>query len=358
MTMIEDELRATFARHEELTPATGPLREAIDRTAVRRRRRRRTIGAAAAVIAVLATVSVPALARSVTRTPVQVDNLLTADASPVPDRPLNFLLLGLDRRSSGSAEIYVDTVMIMHVPRDRSRAYLVSIPRDLRVEIPGHGVAKLNQAFVVGSDGGSRTPDLGGGAALTARTLNTVTRLSFDGTVTVTYSGARRMTDAVGGVRICLDQEVRSVHTKRVFPAKCQQLDGAAAVDLLRQRYGMPDGAYDRDRNGQRFLRALLARLAGHDAMTNPMKLSALLRAGGEGLVIDTEALPLAQLLPILPRVAAADPIGIAWTFNRAPGPEPSYEQLDPELSGSLFDAMRRDGVPAWVAAHPRWITR
>ena len=65
--MIEEELRATFARHEELAPAVGPLRAAIDRIAARRRRRRLAVRTPGAALAVLAVVAVPMLGRTVAR---------------------------------------------------------------------------------------------------------------------------------------------------------------------------------------------------------------------------------------------------------------------------------------------------
>lgn len=80
--MIEDELRATFARHEMLTPAAGPVRAAIQRTAVRRRRRRLAARAAGVALAVLAVASVPALGRTlVAPTPSVVEPAESPDAT-------------------------------------------------------------------------------------------------------------------------------------------------------------------------------------------------------------------------------------------------------------------------------------
>lgn len=358
--MIEDDLRAAFARHEELTPAAGPLRTAIDQATVRRRRRRFAVRASGAALAVLAAVSLPALARDLAAAPASALVGAAPSAPPtsvVPDRPLNFLVLGLDERRGGD-DHRADSIMVVHIPRDRSRAYLISIPRDLGVEIPGHGLDKLNAAFFYGSLSRGGDPDLAAGAALTARTVRGVTGLTFDGSVVVRYSGLRKVTDAVGGIRICLDNQVKSQHTKRVYPAGCQHLDGAAAMDLLRQRYGLAEGGYDRDRNGQRFVQALLAKVTSDAVLTDPVKVSAILRSAGDGLVVDTGGVPLADLFAALQGIGAGGTVGIGWTFNSKNVNGRNYEQLDPSLSGSLFDAARRDAVAEWVTAHPRQVTR
>jgi LCP family protein required for cell wall assembly len=360
--MIEDDLRAAFARHEPLTPAAGPLRAAIDRAAVRRRRRRLVVRAAGTVLAVLAAVSVPVLGRTLaaapTRAPVGGGTAAPPATSVVPDAALNFLLLGVDGGAGRDIGDRADSVLIVHVPRDRSHVYLISLPRDLGVQIPGHGFGKLNSAFSYGSHRAGAEPDLAGGAELTERTVAALTGLRFDGTATLTFTGLRKVTDALGGVRVCLPQPARSVHTKRVFPAGCQQLDGAAALDLLRQRYWMTEGAYDRDRNAQRFAKALLAKATSRETLTDPAKLVAIVRAAGDAVTVDTGDLPLTDLFAALREVSAADPVGIGWQFRSDSIKGDSYERLDPAVSGSLFAALRRDTVAEWVRANPANVTR
>ena len=108
-------------------------------------------------------------------------------------------------------------MLIAHVPQDRSRAYLVSVPRDLGADIPGHRFGKLSESFQLGSTRSGAAPDLAGGARLTAQTVTGLTGVTFDGTAVLTFDGLRQLTDAVGGVRLCLPEAVESFHTKRVF---------------------------------------------------------------------------------------------------------------------------------------------
>ncbi|WP_329105397.1 LCP family protein [Micromonospora sp. NBC_01699] len=357
--MIEEELRAAFARQEALVPDTEPVRAAIDRIAVRRRRRRHTIRSAGAALAVLAVVAVPVVGRNLSATPTPAESLTGAPAAPVvvPDRALNVLLLGADGQPGSDTGYRADTVLIVHVPRDRGQVYFVSMPRDLGIDIPGHGFGKLNEAFHLGSTRPGGAVDLTAGARLTARTLTGLGAPAFDATAVLTFDGLRKLTDAVGGVRVCLPKRVPSQHTGRVFPAGCQRLDGAGALDLLRQRYGLPLGAHDRDRNAQRFGAALLAELTDAGTVTNPVRLSKILQTVGDGLATDTGGTSLVELLPVLAELAGAQTTGIGWEMSAAPSAGPVYQALDPVVSGSLFAALHADTLAEWVGRHPERIT-
>ena len=98
------------------------------------------------------------------------------------------------------------------------------------------------------------------GARLLSATLHRLTGIRFDGAALIDFSGFRKVIDLLGGVQMCVDTEVRSIHTDRVFPPGCQQMDGAQALDYVRQRYDLPGGDYDRQRHQQQLLRAMLDR--------------------------------------------------------------------------------------------------
>ncbi|MBF9130723.1 LCP family protein [Plantactinospora sp. S1510] len=357
--VVEDELRATFARHEQLTPDIGPLRTAIGVAATARRRRRRSVQAAGAALAMIAVLVLPTLGRGVGVPPIvdiAVPPLATGPTRPA--EPLNFLILGVDGGDGRTNGHRADTVLIVHIPADRSRPYLVSLPRDLGVEVPGHGFDKLSSAFYLGSHRPGSRPDLVAGAALTERTVTELSQVRFDATATLTYAGLRELTDALDGVRVCLPEQVRSRHTARTFPAGCQKLDGAAAQDLLRQRYKLKNGAHDRDRNGQRFAEALMHRATDPATAMNPVRVTELVRAVGGNLVLDLDGTTPAELFSTLRAVAATDAVGIGWTYHSERGPGGEYESLDPAESHSLFDALRGDTLAEWAAKHPARVTR
>ncbi|WBB65622.1 LCP family protein [Micromonospora sp. WMMD812] len=348
--MIEDELRAAFARHEALTPPAGPVRAAIDRVVAVRRRRRQRVRAAGVALALVGAlgVGIPQLRPD----PVVDDATHFGDrATPAPSGALNVLVLGLDLRS-GDAPPLADSVLLVHVPADRSRPYLISLPRDLEVDIPGHQRDKLNAAFAFGA--GPGRPDLSRGYELTRRAVADLTGVRVDAGLVLTYPALRKVTDSLGGVEVCLPQKVTSAHTRRVYPAGCQRLDGTASVDLLRQRRGLPDGGLDRDRNAQRFVAGLVRRAKEQDVVTDPVRLSRILSAVGPDLTVAGGSVP--DLLRVIPQLASVEPVGLSLPVVP---PEGAKWQIraDPGAAPAFLTALREDRLAEWTTANPNRIT-
>ncbi|MFI5926687.1 LCP family protein [Micromonospora sp. NPDC051543] len=352
--MIEDDLRAAFARHEPLTPPTGPLRAAIDRLTIRRRRRRRRWQAGGVALALLGVLGlgVPLLTPERAGPPPAAE-LLGESARPVPTGALNILLLGLD--GDGPAATRADAVLLVHIPADRSRPYLVSLPRDLGVSIPGHGTDKLSAAFPAGV--GSTRPEMTKGYELTRRTVTELTGVRVDAGLVLTYRAVSALTDAVGGVPVCLSDRVRSVHTRRVFPAGCQRLDGAASVDLLRQRYGLPWGSQDRDRNARLFAAGLVRQATDQGVLTDPVRLARLLTTVGPDLVVSPDRAAVLDLLRLAATLRSVEPVGIGLPIV-GPSARGNSMRADPTFVPDLLKALREDRLGDWAARHPKLVDR
>ncbi|MFE0589264.1 LCP family protein [Micromonospora echinospora] len=228
--------------------------------------------------------------------------------------PLNILLVGVDPRKPEDPPL-ADSIMIMHIPVEMDRAYLFSMPRDLRVEIPAFaksgfdgGTDKLNAAMSYGSRVSGRNPDPNVGFELLATTIQKETGIDrFDAGAIINFSGFRKIVDAMGGVEMYIEREVRSEHREpdgthreprpggggyvgpqAVYPKGTQRLEGWQALDYVRQRYpknGVPDGDYGRQRHQQQFVKAMAGQAFSADVVTNPIKLDRVLRAAGESLV-------------------------------------------------------------------------
>ncbi|MFG2056514.1 LCP family protein [Micromonospora sp. NPDC048930] len=351
--MIEDDLRAAFARHEALTPPTGPLRTAIDRTVVRRRRRRLRLRLAGTALAVAAA-TLTGFTAMVPRQP-EAAHPLGESAPPTPSGALNVLLVGVDGNAERQAR-FADSVLLVHIPADRSRLYLVSLPRYLEVTVPGRGTQHLNAAFSFGA--GQPHPDLDRGYRATRDAVADALDVRIDAGGVLTYPAVRKLTDAIGGVQVCLPQRVRSVHTDRVFPPGCQRLDGSASVDLLRQRVDLPDFALDRDRNAERYAAGLLRRLQERDTFTNPVVLNQLLQHLSSGVVADTGDSSLPALGLAAAKAAGAEPVGLLPPGTHGEKPGDVRFRLDPALGPGFLDALRTDRLGEWVTAHPGQVTR
>jgi len=294
--------------------------------------------------------------RSITK-----DHLLDPAARrhhPTVTGPLNYLLVGSDRRPNSPAnEQRADTIMIAHIPASLDRTYLVSIPRDLLVTIPessatGYegGSDKINSAFQHGGGGQ-------GGTQLLSATLTRLTGLQFDGAALIDFTGFQRVIDLVGGIRMCVDTPVRSIHTNTQFNPGCQQMDGARALDFARQRYDLPGGDYDRQRHQQQLLKAILDKISTDNLLTNPVRLDQVLRAIGSSITMDTNGIAVEDLIFGLRGMRSDALTGIRVPAYSEMLDGTSFELLD-EGAEELFRSLGGPRVDDWVSTNPRWINR
>lgn len=270
--------------------------------------------------------------------------------------PLDYLLIGSDLRvANPSGGQRSDTIIIVHLPRGLNHAYLLSVHRDLLVNIPAYaptgyagGQDKINAAFQYGGPGG-------GGSQLLSATLSQLVGTLFDGAAVVDFSGFRRVVDLLGGVDLCVDQQVRSIHTGYLFRTGCQQMTGAQALDFARQRYNLPHNDWDRQRHQQQLIKAIMHRAGELHLVGNPLKLDQLIRAIGKSLTVDTNGVPVVDLILALRGMRADGLTGIQVPARDQMINDTSYTVLDQQAAG-LFAALRDDRLDAWVAANPRWV--
>jgi LCP family protein required for cell wall assembly len=337
----DDDLRAAFARQEVEELDIEDLRRTIDAEVARRRKRRATMQTSGLAALIALVIAIPAAVWLEVK-PERLSGLVSqrmAD-SIAPSRPLNLLLLGLDPYDQGHS----DTIMIVHIPASGTQVDLISIERDVLTEVPGHGTAKISTAYSYG------------GVDLATKTVEHLTGVHFDGAVVVHLDAVEKITDSLGGVDICLEHQVTSIHTGRVYPTGCRTIDGAMAADLLRQRRDQPLGAYDRDRNGQRFLAALAAKATNLNLITDPGKISKLTQT--DGLAIDLSGVTLPQLYVRLKSTKANDLVGIGVPAYQTTIKDGQASEGLPKDAAQLFAAIQADTIDRFVATHPTWLTQ
>lgn len=160
--------------------------------------------------------------------------------------PVNILLIGSDSRQGEDARS--DTLIFMRVDFNRNRVYLMSIPRDTRVAIPGrYGKDKINAAYAYGQ------------ASLAIRTMESFLGIDFNHYVEVDFRGFKKLVDTVGGIDITIDKTIndRTREYRMFIPAGRQHMNGETALNYVRYRHG--DSDFDRADRQQNFLRALSA---------------------------------------------------------------------------------------------------
>ncbi|GAA1972041.1 LCP family protein [Kitasatospora viridis] len=240
-------------------------------------------------------------------------------ADPSGNTPVNVLLLGSDSRANGNDQLAggdigvgnSDTAILLHVYADHRHAVAVSIPRDSLVDIPpcllpsGRWTEPqhdqmFNSAFSLGA-----APN--GNPACSQNTVEALTGLRVDHTVVVDFKGFAAMTSAVGGVRVCVPNEVDSygIHLKKGL----QTVSGQSALDFVRARHGIGDGSdIGRMRRQQAFLAALAQKVQdqGFDLTT----LLPLADAATRSLTVDQDLgspMKLASFIRSLRSVRLAD---------------------------------------------------
>ncbi len=240
-------------------------------------------------------------------------NAITHSGRDVDGTDQNILLVGNDNRGGltdaqlkdigttldPGGGFNTDTILLVHVPANGSKASAVSFSRDLNVFIPVLGrEGKINSAY------GNGACPKGCGPVLTkaqqqagARSLvDTVTQfsgLSIDHYVEVGLLGFYNITEVLGGVQVCLKRAVKDPDSAINLPAGRQTIKGRQAVAFVRQRHGLPNGAFSRIQRQQYFLGAVFRKLTSAGTLVDPLKQQRLVRALAGSLTMDPDLNPL-----------------------------------------------------------------
>lgn len=169
-------------------------------------------------------------------------------------RPVNILLMGIDARLGQDASIInegdddetmrSDTTLLVHMSADRQNVSVISIPRDMWIQLPectrSDGSVSYQQwgQFNWAFSYGAQTDDMAGGVACTEATVEELTGVTLDGFAVIDFNGFARMVEALGGVEVCLEEPIEDwKYLGLQLPAGCQVLDPVIATQYARVRY-------------------------------------------------------------------------------------------------------------------------
>ena len=199
-----------------------------------------------------------------------------------PTQSENILLLGTDTRGQIGTSIESaaggrsDTMMVVHIPADRSSIQVMSIMRDSWVDIPGFGENKVNAAMALG------------GIPLTVQTVEQIINARIDHVAVIDFDGFKELTNSLGGVEVNNPIGFDSSHMPGQFFAQGPLvLSGAEALAFVRERYAFIDGDYQRVRNQQLFLQAVVNTFISKDVLSNPSKLKSSISQLGKMIAVD-----------------------------------------------------------------------
>ncbi|HUG13893.1 MAG TPA: LCP family protein [Thermomicrobiales bacterium] len=202
--------------------------------------------------------------------------------------PISILLLGVDRRAIQEGDVgRSDTMIVVRIDPVAKRIDMVSIPRDLLVEIPGYYATKINAAYPLGEVAGDLP---GGGPTLAAQTIEFNFGIWIDYFAEVDIAGMERIIDIIGGIMIDVPRIVKDDQyptddfglTRVYFTPGIQRMDGVAAVRYSRTRHD--DGDFARQHRQHEVLRAIRAQVEVTGIIT---RLSRIIDEIGDSLRTD-----------------------------------------------------------------------
>jgi LCP family protein required for cell wall assembly len=266
--------------------------------------------------------------------------------------PINLLLLGSDSRDGETNKGHVagqrsDTIMLLHINAAHDSASIISIPRDSYVDIPAGGTwkggkNKLNAAFAFG------------GAPLAAKAVIELTGLTLDGALVVNFSGIREMVDAVGGVQVCVDYDVKSSFSTKLWKKGCHDMGGAEAEEFMRERKNVPGGDIGRVHQQQLVVQGVIQKVSAGGLLTNPLTLDKLLVTAAGSLTVDKNldlrelALSVKGVQPGNVKYATAPYSSLDLKTSAG-----SAVQLNDAKVATMFAAVKADTLDQWLVANP-----
>ena len=234
----------------------------------------------------------------------------------------NILLLGLDsRRDANGADLpralldlmhvgssssiggyNTNTMIVIHIPANGTKAVAISIPRDDYVNVPGLGMKKIKEAYGYAKYAedsklykqGVKEPlrehlARDAGRKATIATITQMLGIPIDHFAEVNLVGFYDLATALGGIQVCLNKAVNDAqYSGAIFPAGLQTITGVDALKFVRQRHGLPNGDLDRTHRQQAFITGVIQKFKTQGILGDLGKLKALLNVAKKDVVIDS----------------------------------------------------------------------
>ena len=276
--------------------------------------------------------------------------------------PLNILLIGSDTRSSAAdcriggdcgPGANADVEMLVHLSADRSNATVMSIPRDTMMQTPActdpstgdrtsGSYSQINSALQYGP-------------ACSVAAVHKLTGIPIDHFVMIDFSGVVSMSDAVGGVNVCVDNNVYDPYSGLKLAKGTHTLKGTAALEFLRTRHGFDDGSdLGRTYAQHVFITQMVDRVKSAGTLSDPAALWRLANSATRALTVDTGLGSLSKLIGLgedLGKVPA-DRITLTTMQTHADPQDPNRVVVDAKAQ-QLFDAIIDDRSLTAAAATP-----
>ncbi|MER6085007.1 LCP family protein [Streptomyces sp. NPDC001833] len=272
--------------------------------------------------------------------------------------PINILVIGSDARTSktdcklggGCSQTGVqtgngnaDVEMVVHISADRSNATVMSIPRDTMVDVP----ACKDSSSAQSTSGyyGQVNSALQYGAACQVATIHQLTGVPIDHFVKLDFSGVVKMSDAVGGVSVCVNNNVYDTYSHLKLSKGSHTLKGQAALEFVRSRHGFGDGSdLGRTVSQHIFLSAMIRKFKSAGTLTDPTAVYSLADAATKALTVDDDLDSVKKLISLAADVNKVPTKRMTFTtMQTAPDPNNSNRVVVGAGAKDLFATMAND---------------
>ncbi len=257
---------------------------------------------------------------------------------------LNYLLLGSDSRDPGNeGNGRSDTILMVHLNAKRNKAYIISFPRDMYVNIPGYGKNKINAAFAFG------------GPPLTVRTLENLTSVRMDHVALIDFEGFIKLTEDLHGVTVT-NKTAFSSHGFH-YPEGKITIAGEEALWFVRERKLLPGGDLDRAENQRNVIKAVAQKGLSVQVISDPGTFINFISNVAKYLTVDNdlsddEIKRTAHSLRLTGKdieLLQAPISGFAST-----GDGQSIDVVDTAKMAELSSAMKKDKLSEYVKKYPQ----
>jgi LCP family protein required for cell wall assembly len=253
--------------------------------------------------------------------------------------PINILVMGSDGRTDaadcklggGCSKTGIqkgsnaDVEMVVHIAADRSNATIMSIPRDTMTDIPA----------CTDKETGRSTPGYYGqinsalqyGPACQVATVHQLTGIPIDHFIKLDFSGVVKMSDAVGGVSVCVSDDVYDTYSHLKLSKGEHTLKGEAALQFVRSRHGFGDGSdLGRTVSQHIFLSAVMRKFKSAGTLTDPSKVYSLADAATKALTVDDGLDSVKKLVSLAAQVNKVPARRMTFTTMQT-APDPNNDE-------------------------------
>lgn len=228
---------------------------------------------------------------------------------------VNLLLLGSDTRTGQKGSYGTDPEgsrndvnILLHISKDHSKATVISFPRDLYLNAPACKDPATGAAVAAQTGVKINTLLAAGGAGCVRDAVAQLTGLRIPFLAMITFDGVVQMSNAVGGVPVCVASAIKDDYTELYLSKGVHTLKGRQALKFLRTRHGVGDGSdLTRISSQQVFLSALVRKLKAGSTLSDVTKLYGIAGAAARSMTLSTSLANLETMVSIARAIAPVD---------------------------------------------------